>query len=236
MRWIRRLLGSIPLFDRDTPRMETPPARPFVCRVVSSSERGVTYTVEVDETDKWTCTCPDYAHERAVPGRARYFCKHCIRVGYVTGLKQPKRWRRQRGDGWLIGEIVALDNGSRMKVDGFVTSRELYEVHDMTTAQIQRFLPTPDEEASDGESGSGCALYTENRVNAVLNSVEYHAEREKTERRREGAQKGSVKRAATLARKRAPRSAVTSISRDACTPTAGRNTACTPRTPSTHNS
>ena len=71
------------------------------------------------------------------------------------------------------------------------------EVHDMTTAQIQRFLPTPDEEAlfysSDGESGSGCALYTENRVNAVLNSVEYHAEREKTERRREGARKGSVK-------------------------------------------
>ena len=138
MRWIRRLLGAdtphevgqrtpeVPLFDRDTPRMETTPARPFVCRVVSSSERGMTYTVEVDETDKWTCTCPDYAHERAGPGRSRYFCKHCIRVGYVTGLKQPRRWRRQRGEGWLIGEMVALDNGSRMKVDGFVTSRELY--------------------------------------------------------------------------------------------------------------
>ena len=60
MRW-RRLLGAdtphevgqrtpeVPLFDRDTPRMETTPARPFVCRVVSSSERGMTYTVEVDE-------------------------------------------------------------------------------------------------------------------------------------------------------------------------------------------
>ena len=219
MRWIRRLLGAdtphevgqrtpeVPLFDRDTPRMETTPARPFVCRVVSSSERGMTYTVEVDETDKWTCTCPDYAHERAGAGRSRYFCKHCIRVGYVTGLKQPRRWRRQRGEGWLIGEMVALDNGSRMKVDGFVTSRELYEVHDMTTAQIQRFLPTPDEEAlfhsSDGESGSGCALYTENRVNDVLNSVEYRAEREKTERRREAARKGSVKQAETRARKRA---------------------------------
>ena len=128
-----------------------------------------------------------------------------------------------------------------MKVDGFVTSRELYEVHDMTTAQIQRFLPTPDEEAlfhsSDGESGSGCALYTENRVNDVLNSVEYRAEREKTERRREGARKGSVKQAETRARKRAIAEKVraVSISRDACTPTVGRNTACTPRTPSTHN-
>ena len=81
------------------------------------------------------------------------------------------------------------------------------EVHGMTTTQIERFLPTPAEEAlfysSDGESGSGCALYTENHVNAVLNSVEYHAEREKTERRRAAARKGNVKQAATRALKRA---------------------------------
>ena len=87
-----------------------------------------------------------------------------------------------------------------MKVDGFVTSRELSEVHDMTPAQIWRFLPTPDEVASLGESGRGCALYTEDRVNAVLNSVEYRTEREKAERRRKGARKGSVKQAANRAR------------------------------------
>ena len=92
-----------------------------------------------------------------------------------------------------------------MQVDGFVTSRELYEVHDMTPALIKRFLPAPDEEAvfqsSAGEGG--CGLYSEDRVNTVLHSVEYLAEREKTERRRQSSRKGSAKRAATLARKRA---------------------------------
>ena len=64
-----------------------------------------------------------------------------------------------------------------MQVDGFVTSRELYEVHDMTPALVKKFLPTPDEEAvfqsSDGEDEGGCSLYSEVRVNTVLNSVEY---------------------------------------------------------------
>ena len=208
MGWIRRLFGgeaSTPLFDLDRPRMETPPPRPFVCRVASRSERGVAYTVEVDEADTWTCTCPDYLRERAVP-RPRYFCKHCISVGYITGLKEPKRWRRRGGGEWLIGEIVTLENGtSRMQVDGFVTRRELCEVHDMTSVLIRTFLPAPDEDAvfqsSDGENDGGCALYAEDRVKTVLNSVEYVAEREKTERRRENAKKGSDKRAATLARK-----------------------------------
>ena len=212
MGWIRRLLGaqsSIPVFDRDSPRLKTPPRRPFVCRVASRSERGVTYTVEVDEADTWTCTCPDFTHERDVPGRPRYFCKHCISVGYITGLKRPKRWRRRGGgEEWLVGEILTLDDGtSRMQVDGFVTSRELYEVHDMTPALVKKFLPTPDEEAvfqsSDGEDEGGCSLYSEVRVNTVLNSVEYLAERQKAERRREGARKGNAKRAATMARKRA---------------------------------
>ena len=143
MGWIRRLLGaqsSIPVFDRDSPRLKTPPRRPFVCRVASRSERGVTYTVEVDEADTWTCTCPDFTHERDVPGRPRYFCKHCISVGYITGLKRPKRWRRRGGgEEWLVGEILTLDDGtSRMQVDGFVTSRELYEVHDMTPALVKK--------------------------------------------------------------------------------------------------
>ena len=214
MGWIRRLLGaqsSIPVFDRDSPRLKTPPRRPFVCRVASRSERGVTYTVEVDEADTWTCTCPDFTHERDVPGRPRYFCKHCISVGYITGLKRPKRWRRRGGvEEWLVGEILTLDDGtSRMQVDGFVTSRELYEVHDMTPALVKKFLPTPDEEAvfqssdGDGEDEGGCSLYSEVRVNTVLNSVEYLAERQETERRREGARKGNAKRAATMARKRA---------------------------------
>ena len=169
----------------------------------------MTYTVEVDEADTWTCTCPDFTHERDVPGRPRYFCKHCISVGYITGLKRPKRWRRRGGvEEWLVGEILTLDDGtSRMQVDGFVTSRELYEVHDMTPALVKKFLPTPDEEAvfqssdgdGDGEDEGGCSLYSEVRVNTVLDSVEYLAERQETERRREGARKGNAKRAATMA-------------------------------------
>ena len=126
---------------------------------------------------------------------------------FGTGPKKPKRWRRRGGGGWLTGEILTLDNGtSRMRVDGFVTSRELYEVHDMTRAQIKKFLPAPDEyavfQSSDGEDEGGCALYAENRVKTVLNSAEYLAKREKTERRRESARKGNAKRAATLTQKR----------------------------------
>ena len=58
-------------------------------------------------------------------------------------------------------------------------------------------------QSSDGEDEGGCSLYSEVRVNTVLNSVEYLAEWQKAERRREGARKGNAKRAATMARKRA---------------------------------
>ena len=92
-----------------------------------------------------------------------------------------------------------------MSVDGYVTSRELYEVHGMTPALIRKFLPEHDEQAVF-EDGGGCVLYSTGRVSAVLKSPKYLVEREKTERRRESgrrsAQKGAAKRAATLARKR----------------------------------
>ena len=92
-----------------------------------------------------------------------------------------------------------------MSVDGYVTSRELYEVHGMTPALIKKFLPEHDEQAVF-EDGGGCVLYSTGQVSAVLKSPKYLVEREKTERRRESgrrsAQKGAAKRAATLARKR----------------------------------
>ena len=88
-----------------------------------------------------------------------------------------------------------------MSVDGYVTSRELREVHDMTPALIKKFLPDHDEEAVFEDDG-GCVLYSASRVDGVLKSPNYLAEREKTERRRAGARRSAQKRAATLAKKR----------------------------------
>ena len=92
-----------------------------------------------------------------------------------------------------------------MSVDGYVTSRELREVHGMTPALIKKFLPENDEQVVF-EDGGGCMLYSADQVTSVLKSPKYLAEREKTGRRREigrrSAQKGAAKRAATLARRR----------------------------------
>lgn len=211
MSWIKNLFRTqptTPTFDEYSPQLTTPPDRPFVCRVVSQSRPSLTYTVNVDLEDHWTCTCPDFAKERKVRGRSRYFCKHCITVGNITGLKRPKRWRRLRGGNeWLVGEILTLGNGSyRMTVDGYVTKPELRDVYDMTPRLIENFFPVPDEEAIlpsfDGEESGGCELYDENRVKSVVTSPDYAVEKEKTDRARESARKGNAKRAETLARKR----------------------------------
>ena len=189
--------------ETDSSMFKSPPTLPYACRVPSQSRAGVEYTVKVDSKNNWTCTCPDFKRERSRSGRGRYFCKHCISVGKLTGLKQPKRWRAKNGGHWLVGEMLTLaDGSSRMTVDGYVTSRELYELHDMTPALVRKFLPDPDEVALFGEEG-GCDLYEDSRVHDVLKSRIYLAEREKTERRREAARKGAKKRAATLAAKRA---------------------------------
>lgn len=212
MGWIKnffRTQPATPIFDEYSPQFTTPPVLPFVCRVVSQSRPSVTYTVNVDLGDNWTCTCPDFAREHNVLGRSRYFCKHCITIGYITGLKRPKRWRRSSGGKeWLIGEILTLGNGSsRMTVDGYVTKSELRDVYDMTPRLIEKFFRIPDEEAvfpsMDGEYRGECELYDENRVKSVVNSAEFLEEKEKTERARESARKGNAKRAETLARKRA---------------------------------
>lgn len=126
----------------------------------------------------------------------------------TTGTPAParRRWHTASDGRWLTGELVKLSDGSRrMSVDGYVTSRELHEVHGMSPALIKKFLPDHDEQAVF-EDGGGCVLYSAERVGAVLKSPKYLKEREKTERRREigrrSAQRGLAKRAATLANKR----------------------------------
>ena len=127
-------------------------------------------------------------------------------LGYVAGARRRRRWHAASDGRWLTGELVKLNDGSwRMSVDGYVTSRELREVHGMTPALIKKFLPDHDEQAVFEDDG-GCVLYSAARVGAVLKSPKYLVEREKTERRREigrrSAQKGAAKRAATLAKRR----------------------------------
>ena len=201
--------------EDDSPMLESPPALPYVCRVPSQSCVGIEYTVKIDSKGNWSCTCPDFKWKRARSERWQYYyCKHCNSVGKLTGLKQPRRWRAKNGNHWLVGEILKLDDGSsRMTVDGYVTSRELYELHDMTPALVRKFLPTPDEVALfRGEDG--CDLYDESRVRDVLKSRIYLDEREKTERRRKAARKGAKKRAATLAANRALEEAAEAKRRD----------------------
>lgn len=99
---------------------------------------------------------------------------------------KPMEWDRRQGAGTLTGELVWAGNGYRMRVDGFVTSRELYDVHNLTESLIRRFLDPPDDEAiweTDYGEGS-CSLYAKERVRSVLNSAEFQAEWAKTERRR----------------------------------------------------
>ena len=127
-------------------------------------------------------------------------------LGYLTGTKRRRRWHAASDGRWLTGALVKRSDRSwRMSVDGYVTSRELHEVHGMTPALIKKFLPDHDEQAVF-EDGGGCVLYSAERVGAVLKSPKYLEEREKTERRgeigRRSAQKGAAKRAATLAKKR----------------------------------
>ena len=91
-----------------------------------------------------------------------------------------------------------------MRVDGFVTSRELYEVHNLTPALIRKFLPGPDAvalfEYSD-IAAPGCDLYAENRVADLLKTEQFRTEWAKTERHREAARKGNVKRRETYEKK-----------------------------------
>ncbi len=125
-------------------------------------------------------------------------------MGGRTETKRPKRWRAASDGTWLTGQLVKLRDGSwRMAVDGYVTGSELQEVHGMTPDLIEKFLPEHDERAVI-EYGGGCVLYSTDRVNAVLKSPAYvvEKEKEKTDRRRQAAQKGAAKRAATLVRKR----------------------------------
>ena len=207
MRWLRKLFSpKLPLFDPNSPQPHTPPELPFGCRVKSSEKASRNYVVSVDENNNWSCTCPDFKREIQVPDRPRYFCKHCIRVANWTGLMRPMRWKRRTGDGWLIGEIENLSHdNSRMKVDGYYTSRELYETLQLTPALTKKFFPQPDEEAvsfnRDGYETFSCDLYVQENVNRVLQSDDFRNEWEKTQRRREAARKSESKRRATLERK-----------------------------------
>ena len=124
-----------------------------------------------------------------------------------TKLAKRMRWRRDGGGAWLTGGLVELDDGSfRMTVDGFVTSREVYEVHNLTPALIKKFFPEPDATALFGDEDEiegRCDLYARDRVTDILNTEDFRSEWAKTKRRREGARKGKAKREATLARNRA---------------------------------
>lgn len=186
--------------------VESPPSPPFECRVPSDTNADLHYVVSVDLNDRWTCSCPDFVNESKVTGRLRYFCKHCITVARATGLKDPKRWKSRNGMGWLIGEIEQLANGnSRMVVDGYVTSRQLYEDFHLTDALRKKFFADADDEAmffNAGEHIGGCLLYASERVDRILKSDEFKIEWEKTQKRRESAKKGSAKRQATLQSKR----------------------------------
>ena len=122
-------------------------------------------------------------------------------------LAKRMRWRRDGGGARLTGGLVELDDGTyRMSVDGFVTSRELYEVYNLTPALTKKFFPKPDATALLGEGDEiegWCDLYAQQRVADTLNTEDFRFEWAKTERRREAARKGMAKRTTTLARKRA---------------------------------
>lgn len=207
MGWLANLFPpKPPLFDPSSPNPPAPPDLPFSCRIESSQKASRYYVVSADENNNWSCTCPDFYREIRVPERVRYFCKHCIRVANWTGLMKPRRWKRRNGEGWLIGEIEKLSHdNSRMKVDGYYTSRELYETLKLTPALTKKFFPHPDEEAvsfnRDGYETFSCDLYGQEYVNRALQSDDFKKEWEKTQRRREAARKSEPMRRATLERK-----------------------------------
>lgn len=120
--------------------------------------------------------------------------------------KRQRRWRAESDGRWLDGALEKQSDGSwRMSVEGYLTSRELRDMHGMSPALVKKFLPEHDEQAMF-EDGGACMLYSTDRVRDVLNSQEYVEERKKTERRREigrrSAKKGAAKRAARLATQR----------------------------------
>ena len=181
---------------------------PFACRVESHSRAGVFYTVTVDGNNHWSCTCPDYRRESLRLGRQRYFCKHCIRIGQDTGLKEPKRWRAKHSGEWLVGEMVAVeyDDGNadvRMSVDGYLTTREIREVLQMPEELAQEYLfdAGPDEVAIFGygdEARDGAELYEEARVLSVMGTQHYQDESVEIQRNWEEGREAREKRSAAM--------------------------------------
>lgn len=117
--------------------------------------------------------------------------------------KIPKRWMKGNGTGWLTGAIMILPNGSyRMKVDGYVTSKELLEVHNLSYALTDRFFSQPDQIAIFDNDEGFCKLFSKQTVDNVMNSEEFKEEWNKVENKRINAQKKQAKRLEILAQKR----------------------------------
>ena len=162
----------------------------------------------VDENDNWSCTCLDYRRERLRLSRQRYFCKHCIRVGQDTGLKDPKRWRAKYSGEWLVGEMVTIEyndgkTDARMSVDGYLTTREIREVHQMPEELAQKYLldAGPDEVAIFGygdEARDGAELYEKARVLGVTGTQQYQDESVEIQRKWEGEREAREKRSAAM--------------------------------------
>ena len=188
--WFNNAFADTPAFDTWSDKLQHPPELPYRCYVTVDGESPDSrHVVVADHTKRWTYTCPDFRQGNADASRERYYCEHIVYAGYITGIHHPMRWRREGSNAYLIGELVRLPNGSlRMSVDGFVTNRELDEVHRLTPALKKRFLPPePDAIALFGDEGDEegtCALFALDRVTAVLNSEEFGIAWAKTEQRR----------------------------------------------------
>ena len=95
-------------------------------------------------------------------------------------MSEPKKgvisreWTRGIGSGKLSGYVDILEDGSRrMSVKGYVTNRELREVHNIPEKLVKKYFAKPDEIALFDDDFGQCDLHLLQKLREVKECSEF---------------------------------------------------------------
>ena len=124
-------------------------------------------------------------------------------------MSEPKKgvisreWTRGIGSGKLSGYVDILEDGSRrMSVKGYVTNRELREVHNIPEKLVKKYFAKPDEIALFDDDFGQCDLHLLQKLKVVKECSEFKQDLNEFNKRSQKPKQAAAKRKATIARKR----------------------------------